>query len=270
MTHSAPRLAQLQHRFQGHLCNPAGDDLVDLVADGPRVPRSTRLYIYANAYRARLVEAMDADFGQLHVFLGDEQFERLIHAYLDAHPSRNPSLRWFGQDLPRFLREAEPYRQHPGLAELAEFEWALCHAFDASDVTPLDSARLAALAPEDWAGLRLAFHPTLRELPLGSNAPEIWQVLNENPQTTPPPFQWSAEPRCWLVWRQELRLMYRAAKEDEAHALARFRGGAGFADVCEALCRWHAEEEVPLRAVGLLQQWLSEGLITAIEVSPVD
>ena len=261
-------LRKLQQRFQQHLLVPQADQLEDVIAATPQVPRETRLQIYSNAYRERLVEAMDSDYHQLHVFLGDEVFTRLIYAYLQLHPSRQPSLRWFGEHLPEFLRQTRPYCDHPGLAELAEFEWALCHAFDAADAQVVDLDRLTALAPGAFAGLTLGFHPSLKELTLHCAAPSVWQALNEDPEAPPPPFGWPQEARIWLVWRQALRLMFRPAAEDEAWAMGSFRAGATFGDVCEGLCRWHAEGQVPERAVTLLQQWLNEQLVVTLSASP--
>ena len=257
-------MTKLQQRFQQHLLEPEADALADMIATTPQLPRATRLQIYSNAYRERLVEALDSDYHQLHVFLGDEKYSRLIYAYLQAHPSRQPSLRRFGEQLPEFLRQTQPYSRHPGLAELAEFEWALCHSFDAADAHPIDLGQLTALDPEQLAVVRLGFHPSLKTLTLHGAAPLVWQALNENPEVPPPAFDWPQAAQIWLVWRQELRLMFRPAEDDEAWALDAFRNGQTFGDVCEGLCRWHADERVPQRAVALLRQWVIEQLVVEL------
>lgn len=46
------------------------------------------LAIYHNAYRARLLEALQGDYAAIHAWLGDDDFERLGRDYLDAHPRR--------------------------------------------------------------------------------------------------------------------------------------------------------------------------------------
>ncbi len=258
------RLTKLQQRFQQHVLVPEADKLTDMIAATPRVSRATRLRIYTEAYRLRLAGAMDSDYHQLHVFIGDEAYTSLMHAYIQAYPSRQPSLRRFGAQLPEFLRQTEPYCLHPELAELAEFEWALCHAFDAADAQAVSLEQLTAIAPEAFAALTLGFHPSLKVLSLHCAAPQVWEALNDKPEEAPPPFDWSLQARTWLVWRQELRMMFRPAESDECWALAAFQGGQTFGDVCEGLCRWHAEDRVPQRAVALLQRWLSEQLVVAI------
>lgn len=255
-------LAELQQRFQRHLLDPTADALVDLVADTTQVPRTTRLFIYSNAYRVRLVEAMSADFGNLHRYLGDEEFDRLIRAYLNEYPSRYFTLRWFGSDLARFLRDTVPYCEHPDLAELAEFEWALCHAFDAADAPTAEVNTLATLPAECWSGLALQLHPSLRLLTLAGNAPGLWEAMNE--ECEPPAYVVLPSVQSWAVWRHDLRLLFRPLDADEAWALTVFQAGQTFADVCAELLEWHTEEAVPMRAVQLLQQWLGEGLIAGI------
>lgn len=260
-------LQELQHRFQSHLLTPEADPLADMIVETPKVSRATRLHIYSNGYRERFVEAMDADYHQLHVLLGDEAFTHLIYAYLRDHPSQQPALRWFGAHLPAFLRQTQPYNQHPELAELAEFEWALCHAFDAADARTIELAQLTAIPADDFAGLTLDFHPSLQSLTLHCAAPQVWQALSEKPLITPPHFGWLQQAQAWLVWRQELRLMFRPATHDEIWALQAFCKGQTFGDVSEGLCRWHEENEVPQRAVTLLQQWFSDRLVVALSTT---
>lgn len=54
-------------------------------------------------------------------------------AYIDAHPSEYPSIRWFGRHLNAFLRQTSPYAAQPVLAEMVAFEWPQGEVFDAED-----------------------------------------------------------------------------------------------------------------------------------------
>ena len=38
------------------------------------------------------------------LYLGDEMFDEMGHAYVKARPSEHPNLRWFSQGLPEFLK----------------------------------------------------------------------------------------------------------------------------------------------------------------------
>ena len=51
---------------------------------------------------------------------------------------------------------------------------------------------------------------------------------------------------------------------DEAVALDCAQRGERFADMCETLAEWLTQEEIPLRAAGLLGVWADSGIIAAI------
>ncbi len=254
-------LTELQNRFQNYLLD-GKNNIEELIADGGNVAKPVRLGIYADGYRIRLVEASGGDFTQLHSYLGDSEFEKLIHAYLTAHPSRHFSLRWFGQHLCQFLAEIQPYAQHPDLLDMASFEWALCNAFDAADADPVTLADLAAIPAEAWQELIVSLHPSCNVTTQSGNMPDIWSALNDEQE--PPEFVLGATKKHWLVWRHKLRLMFRLLDQDETSALAALRSGKNFGAMCEDLCAWHDAEKVPLRAVTLLQRWISNGLITEL------
>src|SRR5205823_3755278 len=79
------------------------------------------------------------------------------------------------------------YAAAPVLAELARWEWTMTDVFDAADATALTHAELSRVSPEQWAGLRFTWHPSLRRLALSWNAPQIWQALTadaERPQAS--------------------------------------------------------------------------------------
>lgn len=250
-------LRELQRQLQNYLLAP--ETIPEgLIVETAAVPQRTRLGIYANAYRARIVEALGVDYRGLRSYLGDAAFERLALAYIAAHPSRQRSLRRVGAQLAEFIRATPPYDAHRDLHELAQFEWALCHAFDAADAMPLDSEMLAALPPERWAELALQFTPTLRTLTLHTNAPALWQALQND---APPPAVEEGAAQTWLVWRRQLKLLFRTADAVEAIALRQFLRGISFGDVCASLADHLPADAVPARAVALLQQWLCDELV---------
>jgi len=228
-----------------------------------RVDAGARLSIYGNAYRLRLVEALDANFPALHAWLGDEGFERLGRAYLAAYPSRHYSIRWFGHRLPEFMAGDASWRADGFACELAEFEWAMSEAFDATDADVVSLEQMASFAPDSWPRMRLAFHPSLRRLSLTWNVAPIWHALTHS--QTPTAAQQTDMAATWIVWRQRLTLFYRQLDTEEAWALAAAVGGAAFAELCEGLCKWIEPEQVAARAAGYLRQWIADGLIIQLQ-----
>jgi hypothetical protein len=252
-------LAQLQGEFQDFLLH--GSPLEHRIRAGSRVPIATRLAIYGNGYRSRLVEALAANFPALAALLGDADFAALAHEYVRTHDSSYFNLRYYGDALPDFLSSHENYVAAPVLPELVRWEWAMTCAFDAADAQVLTHEALAQVPPEQWAQLRFTFHPSVARLPLLWNVPQLWQALTD--QEPRPEMELAASPLPWLLWRRELSTYYRSLPATEASALDAARGGWPFGELCELLCDEVGEDRAALEAATLLRGWVDSGLIVS-------
>ncbi len=254
-------LPKLQQDFKDCMLGNS-KDMHGQVVGTARADAEERVWIYVDGYRLRLLEVLQDNYTGLHTLVGDEQFDELARAYIDAHPSTHPSVRWFGRHLPEFLRVTAPYSTHPYLAEMAAFEWAQGLVFDAADAPVLEMQALASLAAEAWASLRFTLHPSLQRLALGWNVPQAWVAMDEgNP---PPELQALENPAPWLLWRAELTTRWRSLSLDEAWVLDAARAGRDFSALCEGLCQWHAPEAVAMQAVSYLKLWLTDGLVSEL------
>ena len=238
-------------------------DMQGQIVSNAKASAEERVHVYVEGYRLRLLEVLQDNFKGLHGLLGDEQFDAMGRAYIAAHPSTHPSVRWFSQKLAEFLHGTAPYDAHPHLAEMAAFEWAQGLAFDSADVPPLDMQALATVAPEAWGQVKFQFHPSVQRLDLQSNMPKFWQALTAEQE---PPAISEDEPASWLVWRKQLDTHWRSLAEDEAVMLDAAQLGASFGELCEGLCQWHAPESVAMQAASYLKLWLADGLVTGIDV----
>mgnify|MGYP003694544571 CR=1 FL=1 len=114
---------------------------------------------------------MRNDHELLHRYLGDEMFDEMGHAYVEARPSEHPNLRWFSQGLPDFLKSAEPYCDHPVLSDLAALEKALNDAFDAAEARGAGAGRHGRLCAGSHGTIfRFQPHPSACRLDLATNA----------------------------------------------------------------------------------------------------
>lgn len=255
------RLNDWQRQLESYLL---GDDaeamqaLLPQLRDGPTLSGAGGLRIYHNAYRARLLETLRGDYPTLHAWLGDDQFDGLARAYLNAHPPSHFSLRWLGRDLASFVEAYLVAEQAAPLAELARLEWAFTLAFDAADATPLSLADVAALPADAWPQLRVAAHPSLQRLACRYNSLALWRVAKDGAEL--PDSQALAQEELCLVWRQDLVCQYRALAADEAAALQAMLAGATFAELCERLAVQDGER-APALAAAWLKQWLQDGLL---------
>jgi len=257
------QLSNLQHQFQTRILGDSQDGAPDWVSNSGRAAPALQFFVYSNAYRLRLREALAEDYAAVNLAIGDDAFFELVDTYIEHFPSRYFSLRDFGEHFPGFLSQHPAQQEQPWLPELAAFEWELRSAFDASDAPRLTEADLAGVAPETWPALRFAPNPSLRFSRVNWNIPVIWNCLKSEP-----PQEVIAEPTpaVWLIWRDtDLVTRFRSLEPDEEHALACLCTGGDFDEVCVVLSGFHNEEQVPLRAAGLLKSWIAQGLLSELQ-----
>lgn len=254
-------LPLIQERLQAFLLRDERD-IEQHVIGTARVTATTRLGIYGDAYRVRLTEALASNYPALVKLLGEQDFAALAAAYIQTHVSRWPSIRHYGADLAQFLTTAEHYRDVAVLAELASWEWAMTEVFDAADEDALEVAALTSVPPKDWDGLRFDFHPAMRRLDLLWNVPQSWKALTSGDQRPRPVLAARTQP--WLLWRNQLQILFRSLAQDEAVAFDALRAGATFGDVCLALCERLTAEQAPIHAATSLRSWTESGLIVGI------
>ena len=226
---------------------------------------SGRIEIYGEAYKARLLEALKTNFPALHRVLGDEAFRELAHRFIDESPSEYRSIRWFGRELGAFASGDETLLPHPALLDLLKMDWALGIAFDAADAVPITESDLQHVAPQDWAALGFAFHPSLTLLKLDWAVEPIWRAVikddkddKDNNAETPEP---TADSHYLLVWRQELEAKWRIVDEHEALALNMLGAGRNFGELCEYLATDGDEARAVVTAAGLLKRWVMDQLL---------
>jgi len=253
--------ARQQSDFQRGILGGDNAVLAEIL-DSPREKRETLFGVYRHAYGSRLVEAMRNDHKLLHAYLGDETFDEMGHAYVAAHPSQHPNLRWFSKALPDFLRANEPYSDDPVLSDLAALENALNDAFDAEDAPVLALADLAGLAPEAWADLKFRPHPSAHRLDIATNASAVWLALKG--EETPPDAVVREEPCRLLIWRQDVTPMFRELGPEEAMMWDEATNGIPFGVLCAMLATYDDPDGAAARGAGYLHGWVTAGLLTSV------
>jgi hypothetical protein len=254
------RLPDIQEAFQRFLLS--GDSTIQAdVVGTERVPVETRLGIYGDGYRLRLMEALQKTFPVLAELLGESDFQTLAARYVDAHESTFFNIRWYGDRMGEFLAADEEYSKAPILAEMARWEWAMAAVFDAADAEPIGLDAFAQIAPEDWAGLRFEWSPAAQVLELEWNIPQLWKAVTEGSEERPDPVY---EAGCYLIWRRELQIYFRPLGEEEASAVAAVREGHSFGELCVLLCEHRDESEASQHAAAFLRGWVEAGLLVSL------
>lgn len=257
-------LAELQLALQDFLLDKTVDASA-LTLETPSFSKQERLQIYHEAYRLRLIDALRNDYPALEAYVGDDEFIALAIEFIAEYPSHHPSLRWLGETLPNFLHNHVHWKEHIEVVELAEFEWRQVMAFDAADTSLTTIDELRTLPPEQWMILKLELHPSLQLMHCYSNAPTLWNSLNLlTRDKTAIAIELTQTAQAWLMWRENLQVVYRPIDTAEAWALNAFLTQKNFADVCEGLCEWIATEQVPAQVAQYLQHWIRGGLVSSL------
>ncbi len=287
------KLSELQALFQSAVLAGDAEDaaILDAITPSHSADRETLMGVYVNAYRLRLSEFLDEDYPALRVLLGDDDFEALVEAYIDANPSRLRNARWYSTGLPEFMRESESWGANTLAIGLAVFERALTDAYDAADAPAQSLDRLAEFAPKDWPRLGFTFHPSLRLIEVAAGTLDAYAAANaeeeEERETRPPPEEDESAHEQRLsdetdqeadettpsqppdveivaVWRAELDPAYRLLDADEFLALNEAIDGHCFGDICQLVAFQNEGQPATERLAQFLVTWFSEGLVIGV------
>ncbi|MDH5546163.1 MAG: DNA-binding domain-containing protein [Gammaproteobacteria bacterium] len=251
-------LTELQRQFYQGVVN-LDAKAESIIVDGGALDARQRMFIYAEAYRLRLIEALDDTYPAVHTLMGDEDFEQVCSSYIDAHPSTHFSIRYFGNHFSQFLAHNFNLSHRELLSEMAYFEWQLRDVFDAQNDEALTLAHLGNVAAEDWPELCFQTRAAVRMLSLHWNVPILWKAAEQEAEPQIPHREDKA--LNWLIWRPELETLFRSLSVTEARALSALREGQNFAGICEAI---GGEESTAAQTAAMyLQQWINSGLLAA-------
>ena len=258
-------LKRLQSVFKQYLTGHS-DTIAEHIVSTSGLGNDVRLAIYSNAYVGRLVEALEQDFPSIKFVLGEPDFYAMCEQYIHEHPSVFPSLRFFGQYMPEFLLNTEPYRGKSYLYELATLEWCFIDAFDAVDVAVASESDIAQIEPALWPDMKLVIHPSVQVFSYQWNILPIWRASADGKKL--PEIERFPEKQFCMVWRQGLSTQYRTLASDEYVMLEICRRGGTFAEICETLASSADDaHEVPMRAATIIKSWLSQGVISKFDTS---
>ncbi|MCZ6908349.1 MAG: DNA-binding domain-containing protein [Rickettsia endosymbiont of Ixodes persulcatus] len=282
-------LANLQQAFQSHLLKDDESIIQQLVWPVNGL-LDDRLDVYANAYRWRLIDALQKEYGLLHTYLGDEQFGELAEAYIDEYPSRFYSISGFTRQLPQFLLTLQPEKAY--LSELAGLIRALSQSLEAEDAPVLKPTTLAEIPIQNWPSLCFKFHPSVQCLSFQWNTFAFWKALV---QKTVPPRLYSQqlgfrqvlrncepsgnaaesssaksmhqENSYCIVWRKQLQSYANSLTEQEAVAFQALQLGSCFAESCEAVAAGCAKEaEAATLVANCITRWLHDHLFSEVYI----
>jgi hypothetical protein len=252
------QLREIQENFQSYLQND--DNAIHKhIASSTAELATKRLYLYKDAYYLRLTDTLEKEYPGVRSLIGEDDFYELASLYIEQKPSKHFSVNVFGHGMQLFLKQTEPYAKRPELAEMALFERTLSSAIHQLTAPVLSQEAFGKLPQEKWPELKIVPHPSAQILKLKYNIPEIWLAVSEK---KPLPNLVCGKTTHWLVWQKELLTYYIALNQQEAFTLEAFKENRCIAEICEGLCRWVDEAEIPTYLVNLILRWLNDQLLS--------
>jgi hypothetical protein len=255
----APSLYEVQRLFWESVAVQPGRDsiapaFVRLVRGYDDNDRKTRIGVYADAYFLRLRDVLREDFPRVAALLGD-RFDEVVKGYLEAFPSRWPSVRHLGHALSEFLRHRTDTPKC--LADLAELEWARIEVFDAPDAECVTIEDFISVPADAWPTLHFSAIHAIKTLRAQYPVHHLWSGGKS--------LEVTAAETSLRVWRaDDCRVFHALMDKHESTAIQKMIWGEPFAAICETFADL-PEAEAAQESAALLLRWIEDGIIHRID-----
>jgi len=221
-------LRNIQEAWHHYIFAHEAESLVPAIAQNAQ----ENIEIYADAYEARLLEAMEKTFPLLREKLGETLFDDLAIEYLLSHPSHHFSLAGIGEKFSEFLATT-----HSDASEVAALDWAIHIAMDSKNAIPVSIVSLQNVPTEKWGELCFQLHPSLN-------------ILQKH-----------------RVWRRGIQVYYVPLPPEEYYLMTLIQKKYPFGEICEKLAEMMSEDKVTSYVISTLQQWFQDELIIGVTYS---
>jgi hypothetical protein len=218
-----------------------------------------RLGIYRNNVSAALVNALKVRFPVTEQLVGEAFFFAMARGFADANRPCSAVLIDYGAEFPDFIRGFAPAEGVPYLADVAQLESLWWHAYHAGEADTLRVEALAGLAEEQWARLRLGFHPSARLMRSSHAVASIWLAHRGGP---PMSAIRTATPECVVVSRPHGEVVLRVIPPASFAFLTALAAGKRLADAVEQAAGLYPDFDTGAQISGLFSLDLLTGYVT--------
>ncbi len=252
-------LPEIQKRMRLRILSHRGDGSTDLLNTQGGASGQERMAVYAEAYVARMMEALAETYETVRHLLGQEAFVELTENYMHVYPSHSYNLNDVGMAMPEFLAGTRFAEKLPFLMDVAKLERQVANTFHAFEAAAFDPSKLAGYSEEDWERLRVSFQPSLAVISSKWPILDIWKA-----RTTPLEkiqIDLIDRPQDVLVSRRGLEVVCESLQPLQAELLLSLKRGEALGEVCARLSE--TAEEAPMGE--WFSSWAARGLITHVE-----
>ena len=195
------RLRDTQAAFRVALLGGDQSAAVRDICDDGLEPEA-RLAIYRHHVSATLTELLTDIFPVVVRIVHERFFAYAADRFIATHPPTSPCLAEYGAAFADFLSEFEPCRHLAYLPDVARLEWAMSHAADVHERSPLDPRLLTDVEPDHLDRLTFRVQPSCVLLRSDWPIDRIWRANQPDaaPDTT---VDLADGPAAVQVWRRE-------------------------------------------------------------------
>ena len=219
-----------------------------------------RMAVYADAYVARMMEALSETYEAVKHLLGNEAFVELTESYMEAHPSHSYNLNDVGESMPEHLSLSRFLEKLPFLPDLARLERQVARSFHAFEDAAFEPSKLAGYSEEDWERLRVYFQPSVVVISSCWPVFDVW-----NARKTPLSelnIVLEGRPQDVLVMRRGLDVVCELVDSAQTELIRALQRGEALGESCARLAE--AEDAGKLPVGEWFSSWASRGLITRV------
>jgi hypothetical protein len=203
-------LPRLQELFQKRVFDDATPGESEELNN--ELEHASRMSVYAEAFSARIKDAMLECYPAIRAGLGQERFEALAWDYQRFVRPRSYDLGHAPYALPEFLETHPALEEFPMLADLARLERALSESFHADSHESLKKGDLSKWMRQNAASIFLVLQPHFRWLSSRWPLLRLWKDHNSarNDGLDLKAYESLSKPQAFFIYRAsgfQLRLM---------------------------------------------------------------
>lgn len=147
------QLDEFQNQFKGMMLQPRQNIVLEnsqimTLFDDCKIAVSDRLGVYHDNVIGSLSNALCATFPMIENLTGREFLKAMAREFIFQNPPKGACLHHYGVEFDNFIRTYTPAASLSYLPDVANFEFALNHAYYADDDTPMPADALVKIPPE--------------------------------------------------------------------------------------------------------------------------
>ena len=224
----------------------------------------TRLKVYQDSVLNGLVNAAMAVLPMTQQLLGERFLRQTVRAFVVENLPTQGNLNLYGEGFSDFVREYEPTKNYPYLADFTHLEWLWEKAYYASDDQALDVNELAQVAEDQLPHLRFEFRQSFALLKSMHPLDEIVDVCRAQMDKSDQDQKILSHRGVHLiVFRPELAVELLVITGDEFEFLSALYAQKNMQEAVERLHQLNFDEDL----AAVFQKFLQLGIFSNFSVS---